>query len=222
MKIIIILSLLLSLLCGCAKTTDESTPISMSNDPERASALVIYFNYADNVDGQGVDVDTISSASLDGNGSGNTNTLVVMADEIADRVYADTFKIIINERYPYQYDEMLEVAKKDQEQETVFTFKAQLTNLDQYNEIYLGTPVWWGTLPQPVVGFLQSYDFSNKTIIPFGIHAGSGFGSILKRYSELTEAAIEEDGLTINAYETTTEATIEDVVEWLKALKNRH
>ena len=49
--------------------------------------------------------------------------------------------------------------------------------MDSYDVIYIGYPNWWGTMPMAVFTFLESYDFSGKTIIPYCTHEGSGMGS---------------------------------------------
>jgi flavodoxin len=48
--------------------------------------------------------------------------------------------------------------------------------MSQYDTIILGYPNWWGTMPMAVFTFLEQYDFTGKTIIPFCTHEGSGMG----------------------------------------------
>ena len=71
--------------------------------------------------------------------------------------------------------------------------------LDDYDTIYFGVPVWWGELPQPVHVFFQQYDFSGKTIVPFGIHHGSRFGRMVEQMKEYEPDSVVLDGFTINA-----------------------
>ena len=52
----------------------------------------------------------------------------------------------------------------------------RLDNIEQYDTIFLGFPIWWYVAPTIINTFLESYDFSNKTIIPFATSGGSGFG----------------------------------------------
>ena len=80
-----------------------------------------------------------------------------------------------------------------------FTFVDEIENFDEYEVIYIGVPVWWSKLPQPMVSFFESYDFSGKTIIPFGIHLGSRFGSMIDQMKELEPDATILDGFTISA-----------------------
>lgn len=52
-----------------------------------------------------------------------------------------------------------------------------VADMDAYDLIYIGYPNWWGTMPMAVFTFLESYDFSGKTIVPYCTHEGSGLGS---------------------------------------------
>ena len=53
--------------------------------------------------------------------------------------------------------------------------------IDQYDEIIIGFPIWWYVAPTIINTFLESYDFSGKTVIPFATSGGSGFGETAKR-----------------------------------------
>ena len=65
--------------------------------------------------------------------------------------------------------------------------------------MYIGTPVWWGELPQPMHVFFERYDFSGKTIVSFGIHHGSRFGKMVVQMNEYEPEATVLDGFTIDA-----------------------
>ena len=52
-----------------------------------------------------------------------------------------------------------------------------MKNMEDYDVIFLGYPIWWSDMPMAVYTFLESYDFSGKTIIPFCTHEGSGLSS---------------------------------------------
>ena len=69
--------------------------------------------------------------------------------------------------------------------------------MDDYEVIYLGYPNWWGTFPMAVFTFLESYDFSGKTIIPFCTHEGSGIGSSERDIKKLCPDAKVLTGLAI-------------------------
>lgn len=56
----------------------------------------------------------------------------------------------------------------------------QVDNIDQYDIVYLGFPIWWYVEPRIIDTFLDSYDFSGKTIVPFATSGGSGIGNVVK------------------------------------------
>ena len=57
----------------------------------------------------------------------------------------------------------------------------QLEHMDQYEEIFIGFPIWWYEAPAIIHTFLESYDFSGKTIIPFATSGGSGMGKTVEK-----------------------------------------
>lgn len=180
--------------------------------------LVIYFDYSENIDTTGLDVDTISSASLRGGGTGrNLLNLKVMVDEIKNNIGADVYSMQVNEVYPAKFEDMTGIAREDQNNNKQFTFKTELKNLENYDNIFFGVPVWWAVLPQPVNVFFDKYDFSGKTIIPFGIHHGSGFGRMIQEMREHEKNAKVLDGFTIDA-DTDNDVVRNRFNEYLKSI----
>lgn len=171
-----------------------------ANADTARNTLVAYFAYSENIgDTSGMDVDAVTSASLNKKTSNSDGNLQVMAQEAATLKNADLFSIRITESYDSDYSSMTGVAQQDQRNRKQFAFEEEIGNFDQYDTVYIGTPVWWGELPQPMVSFFESYDFSGKTIVPFGIHLGSRFGSMINQIKELEPEAIILDGFTISA-----------------------
>lgn len=211
---------------GSASSSSESAQAASPKNEDSAADtregsrnLVIYFDYAENINTDGLDVDAITSASLRGGSDGtNVENLKKMADEAAAKENADEFSIQVNEVYDADFEAMTGVARQDQADNKQFTFKNELTNLDDYDTIFLGSPVWWGALPQPVVVFLDQYDFSGKTIVPFGIHHGSRFGRMLEQYREAEPDATVLDGFTIDA-DTSNDEVLEEFDEYLDSLQ---
>ncbi|MDE6747387.1 MAG: flavodoxin, partial [Oscillospiraceae bacterium] len=62
-------------------------------------------------------------------------------------------------------------------------------NMGQYDIVFIGYPIWWGDAPRIVSTFMESYDFSGKTIVPFCTSGGSGIGSSAKNLEQLTSGA---------------------------------
>ena len=93
----------------------------------------------------------------------------------------------------------------------------QIENLDSYDVIFLGYPNWNADLPMPLYTFLESYDLSGKTIIPFTTHGGSGFSRTIQTIRDLQpNATVEENGLSISR-NSVPEAE-SDVTEWISGL----
>jgi len=70
-------------------------------------------------------------------------------------------------------------------------------SLDGYEEVYLGYPNYWGTMPMAVFTFLEAHDFTGKTIKPFCTHEGSGLGNSVKDIKKLCPAAVVKNGLAV-------------------------
>lgn len=190
-----------------AKQTDEPAAAYPSQaDRENADAildskvLVAYFAYSENMGNtSGMEVDAITSASLNKRTRNSEGNLQVMAQEAAEVKGGDLFSIQITDPYDPDYNTMVGIAQKDQRDGKEFSFVNEIGNFSDYDTVYIGIPVWWGELPQPMVSFFEHYDFSGKTIIPFGIHLGSRFGSMIEQMKKLEPDAVFLDGFTIRA-----------------------
>lgn len=184
-----------------AESTASGLPETEDGGTEdNKKVLVAYFAYSENIgDISGMDVDAITSASLNAHTDNAEGNLQVMAQEAVAVKDGDLFSIIVTEPYDPDYNTMVETAQDDQRDGKQFTFVNEVSDLSQYDVVYIGVPVWWGSLPQPAVSFFEAYDFSGKTIIPFGIHLGSRFGSIINEIKELEPDADVRDGFTISA-----------------------
>lgn len=104
---------------------------------------------------------------------GNTE---VIARKIQEKTGGDLFKIETVKKYPTDYYQVTDVAKEELHDHALPEIKGEVENMDQYDTIILGYPEWWSTMPMAVDTFLESYDLSGKTIIPYSTHEGSGMG----------------------------------------------
>lgn len=95
---------------------------------------------------------------------GNTEVIAKMIQEITG---GDMFHIDSITPYPEDYTETTEVAKKELRDKARPGLTDEVYNMEDYDVVFLGYPNWWGTFPMPVFTFLESYDFSEKEIIPF-------------------------------------------------------
>lgn len=97
---------------------------------------------------------------------------------------------------------------------TLPLLQSQVENMEKYDVVFLGLPVWSNEIPPAVRTFLTESDLSRKTIIPFGIHLGSRFGKMIDQIEELCPGADILDGFTVNASIANDEVR-EEFNEWL-------
>ena len=73
----------------------------------------------------------------------------------------------------------------------------KLNNMDEYDTVFVGFPIWWYVAPTIIDTFLESYDFSNKTLIPFATSGGSGIGKTVDVLKAVCPKALWKDGKII-------------------------
>lgn len=103
----------------------------------------------------------------------HTQTTEKVSLEIQKRTGGDLFRIETVQAYPTEHRATVDVAEKERDANARPALKGSVENMDSYDVIFLGYPIWWYTLPQSLFTFLESYDLSGKTIIPFVTHGGS-------------------------------------------------
>ena len=223
-SVIMILALIFAL-AGCAadnNTTDESRPAETKavkatvqanetnaaedNTPDTtgSSSIVVYFSRTGEQYGVGV---------ID---KGNT---AIVADMIIEQTGADSFEITPKEdNYPMTYSELTDYAKEEQNNNARPEIASTIENFDSYDTIYLGYPIWWGDLPMICYTFLESYDFSGKTIIPFCTHAGSGNAGTQSKIQSAVPNAEVKEVLAIAGIDTQNDkdSVKSQVIDWLQ------
>ena len=110
---------------------------------------------------------------------------------------ADVFRIETVKKYSGNYMTCIEEAKQELSQNARPELDARVENIDQYDTIILGYPNWWGAPPMAVLTFLESYNFSNKKIVPFCSHEGSGLGGSIRQIKQLVPDANVTAGVAI-------------------------
>lgn len=119
--------------------------------------------------------------------------------------------------YSTDYNACIAQAQSDQRRDARPELQQYPENLEQYDTIYLGYPNYWGTMPMAVFTFLEHFDFSGKTILPFCTHEGSGMGNSEKDIKRMCPGAIVKKGLAIKgaAIQNTPTAAEEAIRRWL-------
>ncbi len=172
MKKLIAVLTVLCLLCGAAMA--EASP----------RILIAYVSRAGENYNVGVtDPDSASAAYAGYIEKGNTE---IVAETIAELTGGDLYHITTVEPYPDDYASMLTRAQEELDNNARPELAGELPNLDDYDVIMIGYPIWHGATPRPVLTFLESYDLSGKKLIPFNTHEGSGQG---RTVSEIAASA---------------------------------
>ena len=123
------------------------------------------------------------------------------AKKIAEREGADIFEIVPAEPYSgadldwQNRDCRANAEMADKKYRVPMANKCE--NIDQYDEIYLGFPLWWGYAPRIINTFLESADFTGKKIIPFATSGGSEYGKANEDLIASAPGAIFEEGQRI-------------------------
>ena len=181
-------------------------------------ALIIYFDYSENINTEGLDVDAVSSASIaEGPGVRERSNLLVMVDLLKERTGAEVYPLHIQEVYAPMFVDMVDKAQDDKNNNAQFTFAKELPDLTDVDTIYFGSAIWWYGMPQPVVNFFQRVDLSGKNLVYFSINRGSGNNSILGPLKGLQPDVNVVADVSISAMQDNGSAA-EEFSSWLDSL----
>ena len=147
-----------------------------------------------------------------------TGTTKALAEYAADAMAADLYEIIPKEPYT---DEDLDYGN-DQSRSSLEmndpdarpSISGSVENMEQYDIIFLGYPIWWGDAPRIIASFVESYDFSGKTIVPFCTSGGSGIGSSTKNLHGLAAS----DVTWLDGERLKSGSSRDDMVNWIGGL----
>lgn len=168
---------------------------------------------------------TVSGAAVENAAGGDGNILIAyfswggntqgIAEEIQRQTGADLFEITMVHPYSDDYNTVLDEAQRDQNEQARPELASHVENMKQYDTILLGYPNWWASIPMPVASFLEEYDFSGKTVIPFCSHGGGRFGQSLTAIAKLVPDAAMGEALDIHY--SGGSSMPDDVSNWLAA-----
>lgn len=145
---------------------------------------------------------------------GNTS---IIADMIVEATGADLFSIEAVTPYPTTYSGLLEISQQENQSNTRPAISGTVEKMEDYDTVFIGYPIWWGDMPSIVKGFLESYDFSGKTVIPFCTHGGSGLANTENTIAGITGAEMKK-GLAVagTTAQNDRDAAQKAVIGWLK------
>ena len=189
---------------------------AVQNNTDNENILIAYFSVPENVDTDGIDAN--SGASIVVKNKDVLGNMQYMAMTIQEAIGGELYRIETKEKYPLEHETLVNQAKEEQNEEVRPELATHIENVEQYDMIFLGYPNWWGDMPQPLYTFLEEYDFSGKTIIPFNSHGGSGFSNTIEEIKKLQpNATVRDDGLSISRNDVADSE--QEITDWAKGLQ---
>lgn len=146
-----------------------------------------------------------------------TGTTKGVAGHIANDLSADIYEIVPEDPYTdadLDYNDnnsRTTIEMNDPDVRPVIS--GSVENMEQYDIVFIGYPIWWGEAPRIISTFVESYDFSGKTIVPFCTSGGSGMGSSAVNLEELTNGAQWLSGQRLSGSDSQ-----DTVMEWVNGL----
>lgn len=145
--------------------------------------------------------------------TGNTQKLAKL---ISDEVGGDFIRLETVNSYPTG-QALFDYTKKERDENVRPELKEMDVNVEDYDIIFVGYPIWWYTAPMPIYSFFDKYDFSGKTIVPFNTHEGSSDGGTYDTIKQLEPNAKVLSGLAIRGGDMKSDQTTK-VRNWLEGL----
>lgn len=171
---------------------DDNSASEPDDESEGSKILVAYFSATNNTEG--------------------------VAQKLADGLGADLYEITPEQPYT---DEDLDYGNSKSRSSVEMddpnarpAISGSVENMEQYDVVFIGYPIWWGEAPRIMSTFVESYDFSGKTLVAFCTSASSGFGSSDSALKSATGSATWLDGHRFSA-----SASAEDVLAWANGLE---
>ncbi len=196
----IMLSILLLIsFTGCNGQTKQEN--KSKNQSNMSKSIVIFFSHAG---------DNYSVGIID---TGNTK---IVADYISEISGANQFEIVTHKYDGMAYTPLINLAKEEANKGELPPYEGTAPDLSQYDTVFIGGPVWWGTYPQVMFTLFKDIDLAGKTVIPFTTHEGSGLANCVGDVKKAFPKAKVTSEFSIYGHEVRTgKAKVE---KWLKGL----
>ena len=202
--------------CGSSTAAQDDNTASAPSGVSTGAAqpadygniLIAYFTADENTE-----PDAVSSASVTEIGGEEVGRVRAVADMIAAETGGELFSIQTSVEYPEDGGALIDYAAEEQDQNARPELTTHIENLDDYDTIFIGYPIWWGIAAWPVSSFVEANDFTGKTVIPFCTSSSSGLGESGDLLEELAGTGEWLDGQRFRS--SVSEA---DVADWVNGL----
>lgn len=172
-------------------TETDDTTAETDNDSEGSNILVAYFSVTNNTEG--------------------------IAQKLADGLGADLYEITPEQPYTAEDLDYNNSGSRStiemNDPSTRPEISGSVENMEQYDVVLIGYPIWWGEAPRIMSTFVESYDFSGKTLAAFCTSASSGFGSSDSALRSAANGAEWLDGQRFSA-----DASADEIISWADGL----
>ena len=196
-----IITAVLALLMITSCNAQNKQEVKSSNKNNMSKSIVIFFSHAgDNYSVGNIEV-------------GNTK---IVADYISEITGADQFEIVTHKYDGMAYTPLINLAKEEANKGELPPYEGTAPDLSQYDTVFIGGPVWWGTYPQVMFTLFKDINLDGKTVIPFTTHEGSGLASCASDVKKAFPKAKVTGEFSIYGHEVRTGRA--KVEKWLKSL----
>ena len=196
-----IITAALDLIMATSCNAQNKQEVKSSNNNSMSKSIVIFFSHAgDNYSVGNIEV-------------GNTK---IVADYITEIKGADQFEIVTHKYDSMAYMPLIELAKEEANKGELPPYEGSVPDLSQYDTVFIGGPVWWGTYPQVMFTLFKDTNLDGKTVIPFTTHEGSGLASCASDVKKAFPKAKVTGEFSIYGHEVRTGRA--KVEKWLKSL----
>jgi len=217
-KILLVILIMVGIfaITGCGNKTVDKEAESKANNILNTNAsettnttndrkiLIVYFSRT----GENYNVGNIDV--------GNT---AMMASYMKEYLNADSFEIVPVKKYSDDYEECKKEATNEMNANARPEIQNKIDNFETYDTIFIGYPIWWGDMPMIIYTFMEEYDFTGKTVIPFNTHEGSGnSGTYSTIKNKLSNANVNTNGLALQGKTARTDSGKDETIKWLKEL----
>ena len=185
---------------GCQGQNKQEVKQSKKSNA-MSKSIVIFFSHAgDNYSVGNIEV-------------GNTK---IVADYISEITGAAQYEIVTHKYDGMAYTPLINLAKEEANKGELPPYEGAAPDLSQYDTVFIGGPVWWGTYPQVMFTLFRDINLDGKTVIPFTTHEGSGLASCVSDVKREFPKANVTKGWSIYGHEVRTGRA--KVEKWLQGL----
>ena len=197
---IITVALAMAMATGC--NAQNKQEVRQQNTDKMKKSIVIFFSHAgDNYSVGNIEV-------------GNTK---IVADYITEIAGADQYEIVTHKYDGMAYTPLINLAKEEANKGELPPYEGDAPDLSQYDTVFIGGPVWWGTYPQVMFTLFKDINLDGKTVIPFTTHEGSGLASCESDVRSAFPKANVLKGWSIYGHEVRSNKA--KVEKWLNSLR---